>query len=70
MKPFRFWEIRRLLKEYGLESEEEIVKVYSMLGGMPRYYDTMNRLGLDLNKKIGDRVLHHEGIPRLERGKG
>ena len=50
LKPFEFWEIRSLLKEIGLTSEEEIIEVYSMLGGMPRYYDNIDRLSLKINR--------------------
>ena len=51
LKPFEFWEIRSLLKDLGVISEEEIIEIYSMLGGMPRYYDTIDRLGLRITKE-------------------
>lgn len=56
LKPFEFWQIRSLLKSQGLEDEEEIIEIYSMLGGMPRYYDNLDRIGLEINK---DNILEY-----------
>ena len=63
LKPFEFWRIRRLLRDHGLRSEEEIIEVYSMLGGMPRYYDTIDRLDLGLNKRSVIRFFTTKGYP-------
>ena len=47
LEPFNYWEIRQLLKSIGVEREEEMITIYSILGGMPRYYDAMDRLGIE-----------------------
>jgi len=51
LRPFRYWQIRNMLMSYDRFNEEEIVEIYSMLGGMPRYYDTIDRLGLKIRKE-------------------
>lgn len=45
LRPFRFWMVRRMLRELGSSDEEEVIALYSILGGMPKYYDTLDRLG-------------------------
>lgn len=49
IKPFEFWDIRKLLKIFGVKSDEAIVNMYSILGGMPKYYDQIDRLGMKFN---------------------
>ena len=46
VKPFEFWQIRSMLKKFGVKDEREIVEIYSILGGMPRYYDSIDRADL------------------------
>jgi len=49
LKPFEYWEVRKLLDEFGVRDEIGKLSIFSVFGGMPRYYDQMDRIGLSFS---------------------
>ena len=62
LKPFRYWKIREMLFDLGVRDEKESFMIYSILGGMPRYYDTIDRLGFEFTI---DNVLEYITSPTI-----
>jgi len=62
LKPFKYWQIRKMLLDLGVRDEKECFMIYSILGGMPRYYDTIDRLGF---KFAIDNVLEYITSPAI-----
>jgi AAA+ ATPase superfamily predicted ATPase len=52
LKPLNYRWVRKICIEMGFKSEEEIVKMYSTLGGTPRYYQLVESYGLDSYESI------------------
>ena len=46
LKPLNYRWIRKICIDMGFKSEEDIIKMYSTLGGTPRYYQLVESYGL------------------------
>ena len=52
LKPLNYRWVRKICIDMGFKSEEEIVKMYSTLGGTPRYYQLVESYGLDSYESV------------------
>ncbi|MHC1574847.1 MAG: ATP-binding protein [Candidatus Methanogasteraceae archaeon] len=52
LKPLNYRWIRKICIDLGFKSEEDIVKIYSTLGGTPRYYQLVESYGLDSYESV------------------
>lgn len=52
LKPLNYRWVRKICIDMGFKSEEDIVKIYSTLGGTPRYYQLVESYGLDSYESV------------------